>query len=221
METDGNTIAECFLSSTQKHFGSFVPALRFLLDASQKRIAGLRAVAVALGPGSFTGLRVGLSAAKGLCHGLGIPLLGISSLEALASQVPFSSIPVTPVLDSRKGEVFTAQFKWDGIKGMIRITPDTCVKFSDLPRLLTGKTVMVGNNFKQQAPVLRRVMGIRAVLAPSHHWNLRASAIGHLGISRLNNGDLDKPQDLSPIYFRPPDIRPNPYPLLHDGRQRD
>lgn len=219
MEADGNTIAECFLTSIEKHFGGFVPALNFLLESSQKNITGLRAAVVALGPGSFTGLRVGLSAAKGLCHGLGIPLLGISSLEALANQVPFSPIPVTPVIDSRKGEVFTAQFQWDGRKRMNRITPDACVRFEDLPRLLAGQTVVVGNNFKKQAPVLRDVIGIRAVLAPSHHWTLRASAIGHLGIARLKKGDLDRPEDLSPIYFRPPDIRPNPYPLLDNGRK--
>ena len=74
----------------------------------------LHAIGVVLGPGSFTGLRVGLATAKGLSLAAGCPLLGISSLQCLAMQLPFTSLPVCVMLDARKQEVYAALFDWQG-----------------------------------------------------------------------------------------------------------
>jgi len=211
---DGDIFGECLLSSSHKHFGGLFPAFLFLLKSSHKDLTALRATAVAIGPGSFTGLRVGLSTAKGLCHGLGIPLIGISALEALANQIPFCPLPISPIIDSRRGEVFTAQFKWDEHEGMNRIMEETCVKFEDLPGVFLEPTVIIGTDFNKQAPILQEVMGARAILAPADRWYIGATAIARLGVQRLNKGETDNLKDISPVYFRPPDIRPNPYPLL-------
>jgi tRNA threonylcarbamoyladenosine biosynthesis protein TsaB len=220
VEMDGETLAECMFSANHKHFGGFVPAMHFLMDGSSVSPEELRGIAVALGPGSFTGLRVGLSTAKGLCHGLRIPLVGVSSTEALASQIPFCPLPICPVITSRRGELFTALFKTDEQNVMKRLMEDRSVRFDALPSLFPEDVIFIGNDFGQQSPVLRRLFGSKAVLAPPHHWFLRGASIGHLGAIRLRKGDLDDPKNLSPAYFRPPDIRPNPYPLLRDNTLR-
>jgi len=217
VDTGGEILAECMFSSKHKHFEGFVPALHFLMDGSAGNPEDLRAVAVALGPGSFTGLRVGLSTAKGLCHGLDIPLIGISSIEALASQILYCPLPICPVITSRRGEVFTALFKRGDQNAMERIMEDRSERFEDLPSLLPRRLAFIGNDFRQQAPILREFFGPEALLVPPHHWFLRGASIGHLGAARLLNGDLDDPGDLSPAYLRPPDVRPNPYPLLEDA----
>jgi tRNA threonylcarbamoyladenosine biosynthesis protein TsaB len=193
-----------------------MPTLDFMISALGADIHEMQGVIVAKGPGSFTGLRVGLSAAKGLCHGLDIPLIGVSSLEALASQLPFSTLPINPVLDSRKDEVFTAEFIFEAYDRVSRRSEDISVKYDDLPTLFKGSRVFVGNDFSTQASHLERLCGSRALLAPSYCWNLKPSVLGVMGLERFHSQDFDDPQELLPVYLRPPDIRPNPYPLLQD-----
>jgi tRNA threonylcarbamoyladenosine biosynthesis protein TsaB len=213
LEEEGVVIAEYLMARGGKHFGSLMPALHFLFSTSKLDIRDLKGLTVAIGPGSFTGLRVGLSVAKGLCHALDIPIVGISSLEALASQLTVSDLPIAPILDSRKGELFAARFIWNNDHGLSRDMKDTPVKLEDFPSVFDKAVFFIGNDFSGQAPLLKEMLGPRAKLAPPRCWNLKASLVGSLGLKRFHAHDFDDPQDLTPIYLRPPDIRPNPYPL--------
>ena len=212
MAEDETVIGEFSVSKGKGHFGGLMPALDSLLTTTRSDIHDLKAVVVAIGPGSFTGLRVGLSTAKGLCHALEVPIIGISSLKALASQIPNSHPPITPIIDSRKEEFFTAQFVWNDGHGLIRSMEDTCLKFGNFPSAFKEKTLFIGNNFNHQAPLIEEILGHRALLAPAHFWIPRASAVGHLGLKRFHVSDFDNVQDLIPLYLRPPDIRPNRNP---------
>jgi tRNA threonylcarbamoyladenosine biosynthesis protein TsaB len=217
METDGSVRAEYLSANGKGHFGALMPALDFLFKTSEVDLIELKGLTVAVGPGSFTGLRVGLSAAKGLCHGLDIPIIGISSLEAMASQVLFPDFSIVPILDSRKGEFFTAQFVWGGERKLTRKTEDTCLKAEELPSLSGQYSVFVGNSYSSQATLLKKILGPNALLAPPHFWNPSASAIGFLGLERFLAHDFDNPETLNPLYLRPPDIRPNPFPSAIDA----
>ena len=216
LENDGTILAEYVTSRGMRHFGGLMPALNFLFDSSGYNVREAEALIVATGPGSFTGLWVGLSAAKGLCHALEIPVIGISSLEALASQIPYSKMPVAPIIDSRKGEVFTARFYWNDGGSLLRRDKDKCIKMKDFASFFEDPVVFVGNDFSTQGPVIKAVLGSRAFLVPAHCWTLRASSVGFLGLKRFHSHKFDNPQSLNPTYLRPPDIRPNPYPLSSD-----
>jgi len=207
----GDVLAECLISPGEKNFQSFMPAVYSMFDACSRDIKELKVVAVASGPGSFTGLRVGLSMAKGVAQGLGIPIIGVSSLEALASQVPFIKHPLCTLMSSRRGEVIFAVFKWDEAKGLTRLTEDRSVTFNDLAGFIKGPTCFIGNNFIVQEPMVKEMIGVNAFIAPSHLWNLRASSVGALGLRRFSANDLDNITDLVPEYLRPPDIRANPF----------
>ena len=212
MTDDETVLGEFSVSKGKGHFGGLMPALDSLLTTTRSDIHDLRAVIVAIGPGSFTGLRVGLSTAKGLCHALEVPIIGISSLKALASQIPNAHPPITPIIDSRKEEFFTAQFVWNAGHGLTRRMEDTCLKFGEFPSAFKEKTLFIGNNFTRQAPLIEETLGHRALLAPAHFWIPRASAVGYLGLKRFYVSDFDNAQDLNPLYLRPPDIRPNRNP---------
>lgn len=215
MDEDGTILAEYFMSK-EKGFGSFMPALHFLISKLHADIHDLSAIAVAIGPGSFTGLRVGLSAAKGLCHGLQIPIIGISSLEALASQIMYYHLPITPILYSRKNELFIARFIQNNDAELIRDMEDMAVKIDDLPSTFKTPSLFIGNDFSTQGPIIKKVLGFIAHLAPADCWNLKASAVGTLGLKRFHAHNFDEPQNLDPLYLRSPDIRPNPFPLLSE-----
>ena len=210
LKEEGTVLAENIMSGGAKHFGTLMPALDFLFSSLKADTRALEGIIVAKGPGSFTGLRVGMSLAKGLSHALDIPIVAVSSLEALASQVPFSDFTIGPILDSRRGEVFAAQFTWrEGFDELVRQKEDIWLKLEDLPSFFRMPTLIIGNDFALQEPHLRALFGHRLMAAPAHFWNLRASAVGSLGLKRFHAGEFDDSASLNPLYLRAPDIRPN------------
>ncbi|MGD9040202.1 MAG: tRNA (adenosine(37)-N6)-threonylcarbamoyltransferase complex dimerization subunit type 1 TsaB [Desulfobacteraceae bacterium] len=211
MREEGTILSEYYMASGSKNFRRFMPGIDFLLASSDVDPKVIKALIVATGPGSFTGLRVGLSEAKGMAQGLQIPIIGVSSLEAMAAQLPFASLPVCAIIDSRKGEVFAALFTWGDDQKMIRTQQDTCLRIEDLPSVIEKPTIFLGNHFNTQGHLIREMFGPKAELAPAYLWNLKASAVGTLGLKRFLDQDFDDLQELVPTYLRPPDIRPNPY----------
>jgi len=211
LSESGALLAEHLATEKKGHFRNLMPALQFLLDSSAREIREVTCISVATGPGSFTGLRIGISLSKGLCQALGVPIVGVSTLEAMAIQVPYSDLPLVPILHSRKDEAFVARFVWDSERHLKRTCEDTWVKFDELPPLFRTPALFVGNDYPNQGTRLKDLLGRQAVLAPAHCWCLRASAVGTLALNRLLHGDLDDPSDLIPVYLRSPDIRPNPF----------
>ncbi len=215
LELNHTVVAEHLMPEGTGHFGHLMPAVDGLIKSAGINLKDIRCVSVATGPGSFTGLRVGLALAKGICQALRIPIIGISSLRALASQLPLSPDPIAPVLTSRRGEVFTALFRQNGETGLRRIEKDGCFKLDELPGLFVKQTVFIGNDYMTQGARLREMLGSRSRIAPPHYWQLRASSVGALACGRFQRGDWDEPGSLTPEYFRPPDIRSQPKILLN------
>jgi tRNA threonylcarbamoyladenosine biosynthesis protein TsaB len=208
----GSLLAEEIVSAPSRNFQALAPAFHNLLKASGANPKDLSAVAVAVGPGSFTGLRVGIALAKGLCQGLGIPIIGVSSLEALASQCVDASIPIRPLIDSRRGEVFTALFHRSREGNLVRMSEDVCLMMDALPGFAQENSLFVGNDHDSHAPFVYRHLGSKARLAPPHLWNLRASWVGWVGLRNAGERGFDRMPDLFPVYLRAPNIRTNPLP---------
>jgi tRNA threonylcarbamoyladenosine biosynthesis protein TsaB len=208
MQEDGSVLSEVFMRPCKGNFGMLMPALDAAFQFTTADVRELRTIVVAKGPGSFTGLRIGLAMAKGMAQSLGTPLVGVSSLEAIAHQIPFSNYPICPLIESRRGDVFTALFAWSTGNQMVRIRKDCCLRYEDFPSLVEKETIFVGNSFNTQVQLISEVLGNKALFAPAHLWNLRASTIGQLGLARYGNSDFDDIRDLVPAYLRPPDIRP-------------
>lgn len=220
LNEQGTILVEHLISPGAKYFRGFMPTIHSLLTSSKVNIKDIRTIVVAMGPGSFTGLRVGLSVAKGMAQGLKVPLVGVSSLEAMASQLPYTDYRMCPVIDSRKGELFLALFNWRDDGRVARISEDTSMKTEDLPSVIDKETVFLGNDFIDQGELIKKLLGEKALLAPPYLWNLRASAVGTLGLRRFQDQDFDDLQDLVPSYIRHPDIRPNPFPFITDEKNR-
>ena len=111
VEEGGNILSLRAFDAPREHSRRlFVEIDAALADAGRER-SQIRLIAATTGPGSFTGLRIGLSAAKGLCMGLQVPLVQISTLESLAARLPFCRLPVCTLLDARRGEVYAAMYE--------------------------------------------------------------------------------------------------------------
>ena len=212
LEND-TVVSEYLISSGSRHFRDLMPCVDDLFEKTTLTLGHLGAVAVSIGPGSFTGTRVGLAVAKGLSQGLGIPIFGVSTLSALASQIPYAREDICSLVTSRKGEVFSALFRRDRDDHLIRIGEDASLKVEDLPVLIKRKTIIIGNDFTAQGPLVKQFVGENALFAPSNLWNLRASSIGALAFQRLEQGDSDTASTLVPLYLRDADIRVGKNPL--------
>ncbi|MBN2418658.1 MAG: tRNA (adenosine(37)-N6)-threonylcarbamoyltransferase complex dimerization subunit type 1 TsaB [Deltaproteobacteria bacterium] len=207
MTLRGVIIAEYMVIPKGNTFTGFMPAVNQLFESSGVEINKINFIAVATGPGSFTGLRVGLAAAKGIACSLDIPLTGISSVDALALSVPYTEMPVCSMITSRRDEAFYAFYKREEGFNLARQSNVESMKIKEIGDLINCPTVVVGNDFIKQQPLIQESGNGHIIYARQDHWNLRASSVGILGLRRYNNNDFDDVMDIVPDYQRPPDIR--------------
>src|SRR5262245_4578017 len=110
----GLVVGEYTLDVSLTHSERLMGAVDRLLSDAGWTVRDLEGLAVSVGPGSFTGLRIGLSTVKGLALALTIPIAAVPTLDALATLLPFAALPVCPVLDARKREVYASLYRWNG-----------------------------------------------------------------------------------------------------------
>ncbi len=162
-------------------------------------------IIVARGPGSYNGLRVGISTAKGLAFSLDIPIVGISTLEAEAYQHANIGLPVCPVFNAGREELATAMYHGQG--GQWRqIAEEHLTTIEALCTKITTKTVFCGEFVPAIANKLKELLGEKAlILSPAANLR-RASFLAELGLIRFKAGDVDDAATLQPFYFRGPSI---------------
>ena len=204
LSTGGKTLAEITWHSGQNHSRELIPNINHLLNQVNSTGAPIDAVFVAIGPGSFNGIRVGISTAKGFAFSLQIPILGISSLEIEAFPFAFTGLPVCPIHNAGRNEIATALFKntthWTRLKEEHITTVDT------LCQQIEQKTLFCGEIPDETLYVIKEKLGELAVV-PEHATRLRrASYLAWLGFKRLENNERDNPSSLQPLYLRPPSI---------------
>jgi len=201
---DDTLVAESRLNVALTHGERLLPAIDAILAAAGWSLAELDALAVAVGPGSFTGLRIGVSTVKGLAFATGKPTVPVSTLEALAWSLPLAAHPVCPVLDARKGEVYTALFLTRGDQPE-RLWPDRAVPPQALADELVTQApvILVGDGAAPHAVVFERRLGEGLRLAPPGHRLPSAASVGDLGRRALARGETIDPALLAPRYVRP------------------
>ena len=183
-----------------------MPQIDKLFKVSGATPAELNALAVSIGPGSFTGLRIGMTTAKTLAYAWKIPIVGVPTLEALAFGCPAGSGWVSAMLDAQKGRVYQALYQWR--KGTLaEIWPVRIVSaekaFQELAQL-DGTVTVVGESVRDYAG-LAGAAGEKIVLAPEHALMPRAACVGLLGMTGWLAGSAVDPMELNPLYVRRPE----------------
>ena len=163
-------------------------------------------VTSSMGPGSFTGVRIGAALVKGIAFGRDIPCVSVSTIEALArNAMPLKSV-IVPVMDARRGQVYTAIFKSDG-KSAVRITKDDAISISALAEMLKeyeGEDIyLVGDGYEVASRGLRAA-GIEIQETPPLLINENAYSIAQVALEKYKRGEFVKDTDISPIYLRMP-----------------
>lgn len=200
-------LAECAWESGRNHTAQILPQLDLLLRQIGATKADLRAVAVALGPGSWSGLRVGMSLAKGLALAGDLALIGVPTLETLAYQHMPSSLPIYPLIRLGRDRFASAEFRGRG--KLERRGPDRNVSLAELCAGIADRALFCGDLDAPARAQIRQLMGERAGL-PAPAASLRRPAfLAELAWQRHRAGDHDDLTTLEPIYLGEP-VKPKP-----------
>ena len=202
-------LASTHSSRGKRHAESLTPAIEFLCRQARVELSEIGAVAVDLGPGLFTGLRVGIATAKAVAQALRVPMIGISSLDLLAFPARFSPRLIAGVIDARRGEVFTALYR-QVPGGLQRTTELRVCSPDDLVSELvaTGEDVLlVGDGAIRYAAVFDEQPNLEVVDQDLAHPSARS--LVQLAHARALREEWVQPWDLAPIYLRKPDAEIN------------
>lgn len=200
---DGVLLGEFYANVTLTHSCTILPMVQDLLARTSLSLGDMDCFGVTVGPGSFTGLRIGLSAVKGMAHALGKPCVGVSTLEALAWNLQFPC-EIAPVLDARCAQVYTALFRWEG-DVLTRLASDEAIAIKELETRLKNRETsvfLVGDGAELCYNSLRDKVPCEL---PSPALRFTRASSAALACERaFVRGETMSPAALSPAYLRLP-----------------
>ncbi|MBQ8580201.1 MAG: tRNA (adenosine(37)-N6)-threonylcarbamoyltransferase complex dimerization subunit type 1 TsaB [Oscillospiraceae bacterium] len=200
---DGKLLGESYQNTGLTHSQTLMVMAEDLLKQCGKTVADVSAVAVAEGPGSFTGVRIGVAAAKGFAWGAELPCYGVSTLEAMAEHLGIFQGYVCPCMDARRSQVYNALFYVN--HGEIqRIAPDRAISLADLGeeiKSLPEPVFLVGDGAKLCYNTLSKDIP-NLVLPPEHRQHQRATGVALLAAKKHAAGEIGDGNALTPNYLR-------------------
>ena len=201
---EGNTLlAEQYQNTGLTHSQTLLVMAEDLLKQCGKTAQDVQGVAVANGPGSFTGVRIGVAAAKGFAWGGEIPIFGVSTLEAMALGLGISDGFVCPVMDARRNQVYNAIFRADGA-APLRQTEDRAIALTDLKTDLEhmdGPIFLVGDGAALAYRTLASEIS-NLTLPPEHLQHQRAAGVAIVAAGQIRDGVAADAESLQPNYLR-------------------
>ncbi len=201
--SDNRLIGENILNHKKTHSEKIMPMIDGLLRDSETDIGDVDLFAVAKGPGSFTGLRIGISTVKALAHATNKPVVGVSALEGMAYNLYNVEGIISPIMDARRSQVYNGAYRWEN--GYLKevISP----RASSIEECIESfkneeKVYFLGDGVPVYESVIREKMGNRAIFAPFTCLLQRASSLAALAQIKYEQGEFDTYASLVPIYLR-------------------
>ncbi len=210
----GELFASLTWQTARNHTIELLPNLICLLQQAKVQPCSVEAIFIAKGPGSFNGLRVGISTAKGLASALDIPLLGVNTLESEAYPFAFIGLPIRPIHKAGREEIATGLYRQKDNEWQC-LEPENLTTVKALLHRIKHKTLFCGEIPPDLVKEIQQNLGKQAIIAQSCGL-CRVSSLVTLGWQKLNKGEQDNVVTLQPLYLRPPHItKPrNRTPLL-------
>lgn len=202
--TEDKVLGECTTNIRKNHSIRLMPMINQLLEELELETSDLEAIAVAKGPGSYTGVRIGVTTAKSMAWALNLPLVGVSSLEALAWNGAFFPGLIFPLFDARRGQVYTGTYRF-GEKGMEQVEKDRIILLKDaLASLGTlGQSVLfLGEDLQIHRESIVQIMGNQAVFAPPSYSLPRAAHLAMAAFRSLKEGKTEDREQFTPAYLQ-------------------
>ena len=200
---DEKMLGEITFNNKKQHSIVLMPIVDRLLKGLELNITDVDGFVVSKGPGSFTGLRIGAAAVKGLSQGTNKPFVGVSSLDALAFNMAYTDGIICPVLDALRGNVYTALYKFQN-QELIKLSDYMVISILELTDLIKEQNnhiCFIGDALYKYKEELKSLLP-EAKFAPTHLNVVKASSLGELGMKLLSNGISDDIFSFAPFYLR-------------------
>lgn len=202
---DDRLICEYTSNHKKTHSQTLMPMIEAVSQLIELDLKELDAIAIANGPGSFTGLRIGVATAKGLAHALDIPIVPVGTLDALAYNMGPTDQLICPMMDARRNQVYTALYKYEHHQ-FTPILPSTVVPIETIFNIIKGRheqVIFLGDGV---APHMEKIQNNFAkeeyVLAPLNNNIQRAASVAALGMNYAKEGKGESYMHFAPIYLR-------------------
>lgn len=192
---------EMTLCDTLSHSRKLLSLINYAVEKIGIDINTIDGYAVSTGPGSFTGLRIGIGTIKGLAMASGKPVVGISTLEALSYSVFLNPALICPILDARKNEVYASLFRYQEGK-LVRLIDDMVISPKELLSNINEKTIFLGDAVGVYKDFILEMLDDQALFLPGSFNHPRGSSVANLGALKFNNGEAVNLSDLKPTYIR-------------------
>ncbi|MBI4634686.1 MAG: tRNA (adenosine(37)-N6)-threonylcarbamoyltransferase complex dimerization subunit type 1 TsaB [Deltaproteobacteria bacterium] len=199
---DEEVLSETFLNVGLHHSLYLLPAISSIFTTTGMAPADADLFACTIGPGSFTGLRVGASTIKGLALATGKPVVGISTLNVLALNLADCRVDVCPMLDALNGKVYTALYRNRGTALPDRIVDESLADVEDFLKGIGQETVFVGTGAQKYADRITTLLPGKGRIASNHHHHIRAATVGFLGLKKFADGDFLDIRTFTPQYLQ-------------------
>ncbi|QNH53640.1 tRNA (adenosine(37)-N6)-threonylcarbamoyltransferase complex dimerization subunit type 1 TsaB [Selenomonas timonae] len=197
--------AEISMQGALTHSETLMPHIEMALRMARVEKSELEGIAVSIGPGSFTGLRIGLASAKMMAYALHIPLIAVPTLEALAHHYICEGVRLVPMMDAQKGNVYAQEFVWRMDGDALKLQEIRPLAILPLTEVIAGlenaeQPVILLGDAMQKKTTLTLPANVR--LAPIHARMPRAACVGLAALTRLARGEMDDPVTAAPLYLR-------------------
>ena len=201
--SEGRLLAELTMQGKLTHSETLMPHIEQVLKMAAVDKSQLTGIAVSNGPGSFTGLRIGLAAAKAMSYVLHIPLVGVSTLASLAYGVPVAGLRIMSMLDAQKGNAYAASYRWEdgSLKVIEPVLVDKITTIVEQCGTLEETVFLIGDAVQKKIQG-KMELPANVQIAPPHLIMPRAACVAMLGMEQLADGQEDNVMDLEPVYIR-------------------
>ena len=201
---ENKVYSEFTVQNRNTHSANLMPMVESALQAAGTVLKDLDAIAAVTGPGSFTGVRIGVATAKGLAHGAGLPCIAVDALEALSVSAGSFEGVICPIQDARAGQVYGAAFRSG--ERLAGDAPMKLEEYLDMVTALGERLLFTGDGVPVHRDRISELLGSKACFAEAHLGYLRPSAAGMIALRKRNTTDY---LDLQATYLRPPNAQKN------------
>ncbi len=198
---DGVLVAEFVLNNKITHSTKLLPQIEQMMEICELKFNDIDLFAVTIGPGSFTGERIGVATVKALAHGVNKPVIGVSALMSMAYNLPYTSFIVCPIMDARRNQVYTATYRWNGNQ-LETVKQDRAMSIEDLIKEFNEDVIFLGDGVPVYKDIILEKLKSKAHFAPDHLLHIRGGSVAMCAVEENNKGKSCTYSELKPSYLR-------------------
>lgn len=198
---DDVLVAQFILNNKTTHSTKLLPQIEYMMKNAETEFADIDLFAVTVGPGSFTGERIGVATAKALAHAVNKPIVGVSALMSMAYNIRYTDYLICPIMDARREQVYAATYRWENDE-LVTINDDRAMALEDLLKEIDTDVIFLGDGVPAFKDKITEKLGEKAHFAPANLLHINGGGVAECAKSEYKKGHACDYASLVPTYLR-------------------